>query len=175
MIRALVKKGILVKFGVGYKFQEDMPQTGIPIKGVITSGQIQKAIDTDLGSVTLQILFPEFEKLFAIRVTGQSITEVDVHDGDYILLVDEEILSGEIGAVFYNGKTSLKQVFVEKEGLRLEPINPNYNNLQIEPDIFKEAKILGRYIGHVNNSGIHRHKPTPLRRIGKPKIIRFHP
>ena len=40
--------------------------------------------------------------------------------------------------------------------LRLEPANPEYEDVYIQPDVFEEVRVLGRYIGHVNKSGIYR-------------------
>ncbi len=175
-IRALLKKGILVKFGVGYKFRDELPQErGVPIKGVIAAGQLQEAVEANLGSITLETLFPDLSRMFALRVSGQSMAGADIRSGDYVLLVDDDIPNGGIGAILYNGETSLKRIYMESSGLRLEPANPEYDNIRIEPDIFEEVTVLGRYIGHVNQTGIHKHKPTPLRRVGKPKISRFRP
>ncbi len=175
-IRALLKKGILVKFGVGYKFRDELPEErGVPIKGVIAAGQLQEAVEANLGSITLETLFPDLGRMFALRVSGQSMAGADIRSGDYVLLVDDDIPNGGIGAILYNGETSLKRIYMESSGLRLEPANPEYDNIRIEPDIFEEVTVLGRYIGHVNQTGIHKHKPTPLRRVGKPKISRFRP
>ena len=175
-IRALLKKAVLVKFGVGYKFRDELPQErGVPIKGVITAGQLQEAVEANLGFVTLEMVFPDIDRMFALRVSGQSMSGADIRSGDYVLLVDDDIPNGGIGAILYNGETSLKRIFMDRGGLRLEPANPEYDNIRIEPDIFEEVTVLGRYIGHVNQTGIHKHKPTPLRRVGKPTISRFRP
>ena len=175
-IRALVRKGVLIKFGVGYKFRDELPQErGIAIKGVIAAGQLQEAVEANLGSITLQTLFPEVDRMFALRVSGQSMAGADIHSGDYVLLVDDDIPNGGIGAILYNGETSLKRIYMDHTGLRLEPANPEFDDIRIEPDIFEEVTVLGRYVGHVNRAGIHKRNPTPLRRIGKPKISRFRP
>lgn len=68
--------------------------------------------------------------------------------------------------MLYNGETSLKRVFDDGDGLRLEPCNPEYEDIHIRPDVFEEVRILGRYVGHVNESGIHKTeyavRPTSL-------------
>ena len=68
--------------------------------------------------------------------------------------MDDEIPNGEIGAILYNGETSLKRVFYDEYGLRLEPANSDFSDIQIRPDVFEEVRVLGRYVGHVNSSGI---------------------
>src|SRR5690625_6371398 len=70
-----------------------------------------------------------------------------IEDGDYVLLMDDDIPDGGIGAVLYDGETSLKRIFYDKNGLRLEPANDEYSDIYIRPDVFEEVRILGRYAG----------------------------
>ena len=71
--------------------------------------------------------------------------------------MDDDIPNGGIGAILYDGETSLKKGFYDQNGLRLEPANEEYEYILIRPDVFEEVRVLGRYVGHVNQSGIHRH------------------
>ena len=173
-IRSLLKKGVLVKFGVGYKFRDELPQEqGVPVKGVIAAGQLQEAVEANLGTVTLKMVFPEIDRIFALRVAGQSMVGADIGSGDYVLLVDDDIPNGGIGAILYNGETSLKRIYLDANGLRLEPANPEYDDIRIEPDIFEEVTVLGRYVGHVNQSGVHKYKSASAQRIRRnPKLTR---
>lgn len=153
---ALNKKGFLLRDEEGYRFPEDDGQavSGIPIKGVITAGRLQEAVAEDLGVITLSMIFPQLDRIFAIRVSGSSMEGEDIFDGDYVLLMDDEIPNGEIGAILYNGETSLKRVFYDEFGLRLEPSNSEFSDIHIRPDVFEEVRVLGRYVGHVNSNGI---------------------
>ncbi len=157
-LQALLKKGYLTRSDDGtYAIPELDSERGIPIRGTITAGYLQEAVDANLGTITLETLFPmHLNRIFALRVSGRSMTGADIHDGDYVLLVDEDIPQGGIGAVLYNGETSLKRIYMEAGGLRLEPANEEYDTIHIEPDIFEEVRILGRYVGHVNRSGLRR-------------------
>ncbi|HKJ31672.1 MAG TPA: transcriptional repressor LexA [Balneolales bacterium] len=163
-IKALLKKGYLIKsneeeYDINREiFQDEEEPTygGIPVKGIITAGYLQEAVEADLGTITLEKLFPNLDKMFALRVSGMSMRDVGIFDGDFVLLVDKDVSDGDIGAVLYNGETSLKRIYFDKDGLRLEPANEEYNAISIEPDVFEEVKILGRYVGHVNRTGIHR-------------------
>ena len=121
---------------------------------IISAGTLQEAVEAHLGTITLDTLFPDLDSIFAIRVAGQSMKGADIHDGDYVLLIDDDIPEGGIGAVLYDGETSLKRVYHDDKGLRLEPCNPEYEDIHIQPDVFEEVNILGRYVGHVNDKGI---------------------
>ncbi len=160
-LAALEKKGRLKRDHEGYALVERPGSTsqrplGIPVRGIITAGQLQEAVEENLGTITLDMLFPNLDRIFAIRVAGQSMQGADINDGDYVLLIDDDIPNGGIGAILYNGETSLKRVFYDEEGLRLEPANDEYQNIYIKPDVFEEVRILGRYVGHVNNGGIYK-------------------
>ena len=149
-MKALHKKGHLIRDDQGYHLAEKhRPENeGIPVKGIISAGTLQEAVEADLGTITLDTLFPNLDRIFAIRVSGQSMQGADIHDGDYVLLIDDDIPEGGIGAVLYNGETSLKRVYHDEDGLRLEPCNPEYDDIHIQPDVFEKVNILGRYVGH---------------------------
>jgi len=154
-LQALYKKGFLRRDEEGFQLVKDRSRrTGIPIKGIITAGVLQEAVEENLGTITLESLFPDFDRLFAIRVSGVSMIGADIHDGDYVLLMQEDVRNGDIGAVLYNGETTLKRIFYDENGLRLEAANPEYDDIHIKPGTFEEVRVLGRYVGHVNRTGI---------------------
>lgn len=169
-IQALLKKGFLVKgeddeYDIAPEYGElieGRSQPGIPVKGLIAAGYLQEAVESDLGEITLETLFPNIESLFALRVSGMSMKDAGIYDGDFVLLMDSDVKDGDIGAVLYNGETSLKRIYYGKDGLRLEPANDEYSDIIVEPDVFEEVRIIGKYIGHVNKSGIHRATPARL-------------
>ena len=158
-LEAICKKGFLMRGSRGYRLLDEddvwASASGIPVRGIITAGHLQEAVEADLGTITLETLFPNLDRIFAIRVSGQSMIGADIHDGDYVLLIDDDIPNGGIGAILYNGETSLKRVYYDGGGLRLEPANEEYEAIHIKPDVFEEVRVLGRYVGHVNHTGMH--------------------
>lgn len=167
-IQALLKKGVLVRgdddeydLHPNYRNEpEELQQPGIPIKGLIAAGYLQEAVESDLGTITLDTIFPNLDKMFALRVAGMSMKDAGIYDGDFVLLMDSDIKDGDIGAVLYNGETSLKKIYHDQSGLRLEPANEEYSHIKISPDVFEEVRVLGKYVGHVNRTGIHRSMPA---------------
>lgn len=161
--RALVQKGYLKKDGPeNYTFRSPVdiwPGSGdtgsaIPVLGEITAGAMQEAIQSDLGELTFNHLFPNAENIFALRVNGMSMKELNITDGDYVLLSKTELRSGDVGAVLYDGETTLKKIQKEDQKLRLVPANPDFDDIVIEPDESEEVRILGKYVGHMNERGI---------------------
>ena len=159
-LQALMKKGFLKRDQNGYQFTERAStrngRASIPIMGIITAGHLQEAVEANLGSITLETLFPNLDRIFAIRVAGNSMIGADINDGDYVLLMDDDIPNGGIGAVLYDGETSLKRIFQTDRGLRLEPANDEYPDIRIEPGVFEEVRLLGRYVGHMNATGVYK-------------------
>lgn len=82
--------------------------------------------------------------------------DANIYDGDFVLLMDTELNNGEIGAVLYNGETTLKRIFWDENGLRFEAANEEYDDIHVAPDVFEEVRIIGKYIGHVNRQGFQR-------------------
>ncbi|HKL17771.1 MAG TPA: transcriptional repressor LexA [Halalkalibaculum sp.] len=161
--QALVEKGYLRKDGPEhYTFRSPLDawpgseSTGssIPILGEIAAGSMQEAIESDLGELTFNNLFPQAENVFALRVKGMSMKELDITDGDFVLLSNTELRSGDVGAVLYNGETTLKKIQKEQNRLRLKPANPDFDDIIIEPDESEEVRILGKYVGHLNEQGL---------------------
>jgi repressor LexA len=165
-LQALWKKGFLNRDEDGFQFPGEGPdhlkERGIPVRGMITAGRLQEAVEENLGTITLETLFPQIDHIFAIRVSGDSMTGEHIEDGDYVLLMDDDIPNGGIGAILYDGETTLKRVFYDELGLRLEAANEEYSDIHIRPDVFEEVRVLGRYVGHVNRNGIYRHSTTKM-------------
>ena len=166
-IQALLKKGYLVKsqeeeydlhpeLAAEVYGNEEPTYGGIPVKGIISAGYLQEAVEANLGSITVDMLFPNLDRIFALRVSGMSMKEVGIYDGDFVLLMDDDLDDGDIGAVLYQGETSLKKIYHDRNGLRLEPANPEYQDITVEPDVFEEVRVIGKYVGHVNKNGIHK-------------------
>lgn len=162
-IQALLKKGYLVKgedeeYELAKGSESSTSRAAIPIKGLIAAGSLQEAVDANLGYITLDYLFPNLDKIFALRVTGSSMKDAQINDGDFVLLIDEDIKNGDIGAILYNGETSLKKIYYGKNGLQLKPANKEYQHITIEPGVFEEVRFLGKYVGHINRTGIYKHQ-----------------
>jgi repressor LexA len=67
------------------------------LKGIISAGTLHDAVEADLGTIPLDRLFSDLDEIFVIRVSGQPMRGADIHDGDYVLLIDEVISEEGIG------------------------------------------------------------------------------
>jgi repressor LexA len=76
------------------------------------------------------------DKLFALEVSGDSMIDAMVNDGDIVIMqpYQEQVKNGDMVAVWLNDKdeTTLKYFYQENGGVRLQPANPTMNPIYIE-------------------------------------------
>lgn len=161
--RACVDKGVLKKDKRGnYTFANPADvwlfsrssSKSIPILGEISAGTLHEVIQTDLGEVTIRDVFSGDGRIFGLRVRGESMKGLGLATGDTVILSKTELRDGEVGAVLYNGKTTLKRAHVQEAGLRLEPANPDFDDIMIEPGEFEEVRVIGKYLGYISEEGV---------------------
>ncbi len=115
----------------------------VPIAGYIVAGAPVAAYpttDEDIDTIELtRDLLPQTENVYALRVRGDSMVDASVHDGDLIILrQQEEANNGDMVAVWLEDdqETTLKYFYREGLNVRLQPANPAY-----EP-IIKPAEVV---------------------------------
>lgn len=150
-VGALQKKGLLRR--AQYKarsleltskasFPEER-STALPLAGRIAAGRPIEAIEQD-ESVDLESLFTARNAVYALQVTGDSMIDEHIHDGDYVVIEKRENpRNGEtVVALLEDGEATLKKFYREGKRVRLQPANPKY-----EPIIVDDVKIQGVVIG----------------------------
>jgi repressor LexA len=86
------------------------------------------------------------EELFALRVTGDSMIDAMVADGDIVILKRQNIAkNGDMVAVFLSerGETTLKKYFLEGKQVRLQPANPTMDAIYVDAD---KVNVQGRVL-----------------------------
>jgi repressor LexA len=118
--------------------------TGLKLVGRIAAGQPIEAIETDE-----ELEFAAWEGAddkFALRVTGNSMIEEHIADGDFVVIQRKETArDGQIVAIRDDeGEATLKKIFKEKNRVRLEPANK-----AMKPIYRDRVDILGVLVGVV--------------------------
>ncbi|MCF6345619.1 MAG: transcriptional repressor LexA [Thiomicrorhabdus sp.] len=108
----------------------------IPLLGWTSAGEpIQMEMDYDTVSVPVSMVKKE---TFALRVKGNSMIDENIHCGDIVII--ERRSSAENGESVVvrinNEEVTMKKLYIEKEGVRLQPANPD-----MPPIILKNADI----------------------------------
>ena len=116
----------------------------IPIVGTITAGLpilAQENIE-DYFPVPMDFLHTNKE-VFMLTVSGESMIEAGILDGDYIIVEKTStVRNGEIAVILIEDTATVKYFFKEAGHYRLEPANST-----MQPIIVQQAEILGKVIG----------------------------
>lgn len=117
--------------------------TQVPILGKVTAGLPILAVEEVEGYIP----FPEKagKELFALHVSGYSMRDAGILDGDYVIAERTPAAEdGEIVVAMIGEEATVKRFFREKDGVRLQPENPDF-----EPIFSKEVFLLGKVIAVV--------------------------
>jgi repressor LexA len=133
-LKALQKKGLIHRepnMSRAIQLLEDPVMApphavGVRLVGRIAAGPLTEAIEQ---SETLG--FDDWEgddDKFALQVTGESMIEEHIADGDYVIIRrQEQARDGQIVAVRdEDGEATLKKLYHEGGRVRLQPANPAY-------------------------------------------------
>ena len=88
------------------------------------------------------------DKVFVIKVRGDSMVNADIKDGDYLLIKEaNEYKSGDIVVARCDDGTTVKRFIAEGKRTYLKPENPAYRNIPI----YDETIFLGKVVGKLNS------------------------
>jgi repressor LexA len=136
-LKALMRKGYVERVGDPGRprslrltekatgFIEDENVTAVPVLGRIAAGQPLLAQENYEGTLRLdQSMLPPGGRVFALVVTGDSMIEDGIFDGDTLFVRQKsDARDGEIAVVMVDGDATVKRVFREGDKLRLQPAN----------------------------------------------------
>jgi len=126
------------------------PMIEIPLLGTIAAGQPIEAIeDSEIIKVPKSQL-SKSGKHFALRVKGNSMIDEGIFDEDIVIIRQQPTVeNGETAVALINdNEVTLKKIYREKSGFRLQPANPN-----LKPIFTKELIIQGKVISVIRNFG----------------------
>jgi len=152
-INALKEKGFIKKENSKYRtleivgtneyLNEDVAQ--VPLLGKITAGSPIEAIETPNEYFSLPTyLIPKKEEVFTLKVSGESMINAGIFDGDIIIVQRQNIArNGDIiVAMTDENEVTLKTFYKENGYIRLQPENDT-----MKPIILPNCTILGKAIG----------------------------
>jgi repressor LexA len=106
----------------------------IPLLGVVAAGQPIEAILSH-DTVCVPRDFLGRERLFALRVRGDSMIGEQIREGDCIIVESRQTASnGEMVVALVDGSdATVKRFYKERDQIRLEPANPRYKPIVVSP------------------------------------------
>ena len=152
LVKALIQKKYLSKQGrhvlLSSKRQSSVVQ--VPLVGVVAAGSLTEAIDQHLGMMAFSqnLLSPKKNsKLFALRVQGESMIEVGIFHGDYVVVdANSEARSGDTVVARFRGESTVKDIFFKSKEIILRPRNKNLKDIVISDEQRSELEVLGKVL-----------------------------
>lgn len=117
----------------------------VPILGQVPAGNPILAIENFDGYIDYPASMTYSNSgLFALRVTGQSMVNAGILDGDIVVVQSRQYAeNGEIVVAMIDDEATVKRFYRENGHFRLQPENPDY-----PPIISDNISILGKVIAN---------------------------
>ena len=128
------------------EFPEESPGAAkLPLVGRIAAGRPIEAVE-DREELDLEAMFAGRDDTFVLQVTGLSMIDEHIADGDYVICQKRNTArNGEtVVALLADGETTLKKFYRENGRVRLQPANPAF-----EPIYADDVQIQGVVVGVV--------------------------
>ncbi len=151
-LRALERKGLIRRSpnksrAIELTHAADRNGHSLPMAGTVAAGPTTLAFEQNDRVDFSEMFFGEDR--FILRVSGDSMVDAHIADGDYVIVQRQK--SAETGQMVVaqtpEGEATLKYWFPEQGRVRLQPANA-----QMEPIYLPSADIIGVAVGVVRNS-----------------------
>lgn len=147
------QKGRTLRLLKGILKEEKKPETkevytsremvDVPVIGKITAGAPILAVENVTDTFPIPVDFVGNSESFMLTVSGESMIEAGILDGDYILVKRQNTANnGEIVVALIEDEATVKTFYKEKGHIRLQP-----ENSTMDPIIVPNCEILGKVAG----------------------------
>ncbi len=127
----------------GKNFYGGKELVDVPVVGKITAGAPILAVENITDSFLIPLDFVGNSESFMLTVSGESMIEAGILDGDYILVQKQNVArNGEIVVALIEDEATVKTFYKESDHIRLQP-----ENSTMDPIIVKDCQILGKVVG----------------------------
>jgi len=156
LVSYLRKKGYLVDCGghrglrLSPEYLREVEATqGVPILGRVAAGEPILAEQNIESYMELGEMFGRSKGLFLLKVSGDSMVDEGIMDGDYVVVRPRSTVEdGQIGVVLLDDEATVKRIFIQKDRIALKPANSRagYRTRYIR-QFDKDVRIIGKVIG----------------------------
>jgi len=152
-LKALERKGHIVREDLKSRtlrpVEASPPAVSVPLVGRVAAGQPIMALENYEDSLKLdQSLVGSGENVFGLRVTGESMIDDGILDGDIVFVKKQPIAErGDIVVAMVDEEATVKRYFPEKGGVRLQPANDAMSPIFLRPEDGASLDLLGVVVG----------------------------
>jgi len=149
-INGLLKKGLITKTplkarNIRVPGLAATAGRSIPLLGKVRAGKPVLALEEADSHITVDRHTFKQKDAFALSVTGDSMIEEGIFEGDIVIVSPEkEPVNGSIAVVLIHDEVTVKKFFKEKKHIRLVPANRLLKPLLVDP---MDVMVLGRVVG----------------------------
>jgi repressor LexA len=118
--------------------------TRVPLIGRVTAGVPITASENIEDYFPLPNHFVKDDQVYMLSVSGESMIDVGIHDGDYVIVRQQSSANNGDIVVAMNeeDEATVKTFYKERDHIRLQP-----ENSSMEPILLNNVTILGKVIG----------------------------
>ena len=125
--------------------ENDEKTVSVPLLGKVTAGNPIEAIEMPDEFFSIPVsLIPSKKEVFTLKVSGESMINVGIYDGDIIIVQRQNTANNgdTVVAMTEENTVTVKTFYKEKDYIRLQPEND-----YMLPIILPNCTILGKVIG----------------------------
>ena len=145
-IRRIAGKSRGIEILVGEEKVVDDSAVSVPLVGTVSAGLPVTAVENMEGYITLDKHLFKGEGLFTLRVSGDSMKDAGILDGDIAVVHQQASVSnGEIAVVMVDGEATVKRYSKRRNRVFLRAENDDYDDILVSAD--RDLQILGKLRG----------------------------
>ncbi|MBT6068332.1 transcriptional repressor LexA [Candidatus Peregrinibacteria bacterium] len=155
-LAGLVKKGFIMKddtprgikmlSSVRERLETGVETASLPLLGMIPAGGAALSEEHVIDHINIDRQFvPSPEKSFMLRVTGESMVDVGILEGDLVIAsMQKQAKVGDIVVALVDGENTIKKLVKGNDGqLYLQAENPDYNDIYALRDLQVQGVVVG--------------------------------
>lgn len=116
----------------------------IPVIGTVAAGSPILALENRIGEVMVDASVVR-GNCFALRVQGDSMIDVNINDGDHVVVRQQPIAEhGDIVVAMLDDSATVKRLFISDDHIELRPENKRLKPIQVGAD--DDLRIIGKVL-----------------------------
>ena len=129
----------------------DTPMASIPVLGRVAAGLPFLAVENIQDYVSVPKSLGGSNGSFLLRVSGDSMKDAAILDGDLVLVRQQSFVEqGEIAVVLIGNEATVKKFYRKNDRIELIPENPLFDVMSFGPDD-DTLRVLGKVISVFRN------------------------
>lgn len=125
------------------KAKRAIREPGLPLVGQVAAGQPVLAEENIEDRLEVPSVIGGEDGDYVLRIRGESMRDAGILEDDYVVVRPaEDADDGAIVVALIGEEATVKRLYHEREGIRLEAENPDFESIHA-----REAQLLGRVVG----------------------------